>query len=64
MLAGFSDGVVRVFNVGQAPDDHNKKHKHDLDLDLKQAFKPHTKRITSMAINDNGEILATAVSYS
>ncbi|KAK3107710.1 hypothetical protein FSP39_020546 [Pinctada imbricata] len=59
VLAGFSDGVVRVFNVGKAPDDQNKKVKHDVDLDLKQAFKPHTKKVTTMAINDKGEILAT-----
>lgn len=62
IISGFSDGVVRVMTIAKAGEDQaHKKHKHDIDLDLKQVFKPHTKEVTSIAVNDKGEILATAV---
>ncbi|XP_065931883.1 cilia- and flagella-associated protein 44 isoform X1 [Magallana gigas] len=61
IISGFSDGVVRVMTIAKAGEDQaHKKHKHDIDLDLKQVFKPHTKEVTSIAVNDKGEILATA----
>lgn len=65
IISGFSDGVVRVMTIAKAGEDQaHKKHKHDIDLDLKQVFKPHTKEVTSIAVNDKGEILATAVWFS
>ncbi|XP_052720233.1 cilia- and flagella-associated protein 44-like isoform X2 [Crassostrea angulata] len=61
IISGFSDGVVRVMTIAKAGEDQaHKKHKHDIDLDLKQVFKPHTKEVTSIAVNDKGEILATS----
>ncbi|XP_022324096.2 cilia- and flagella-associated protein 44-like isoform X1 [Crassostrea virginica] len=60
IIAGFSDGVIRVMTVAQAGEDQApKKLKQDIDLDLKQVFKPHNKAVTSIAVNDKGEILAT-----
>ena len=64
IIAGFSDGVIRVMTVAQAGEDQApKKLKQDIDLDLKQVFKPHNKAVTSIAVNDKGEILATGVSF-
>lgn len=40
-----------------------KKHKQDIDLDLEQVFKPHNKAVTSLAVNDKGDILASGVSF-
>ncbi|XP_060071995.1 cilia- and flagella-associated protein 44-like [Ylistrum balloti] len=59
VLAGFMDGVVRVFNISQLTDDSTKKHKNDCDMILQQAFKPHSSVVNSMAINKAGDILAT-----
>ncbi|XP_069115004.1 cilia- and flagella-associated protein 44-like isoform X2 [Argopecten irradians] len=59
ILAGFSDGVVRVFNISQLTDDSTRKHKNDCDLVLLQAFKPHSTVVNSLAINKAGDILAT-----
>ncbi|XP_033757971.1 cilia- and flagella-associated protein 44-like isoform X3 [Pecten maximus] len=59
ILAGFMDGVVRVFNISQLTDDSTRKHKNDCDLVLQQAFKPHSSVVNSMAINKAGDILAT-----
>ncbi|XP_062616211.1 cilia- and flagella-associated protein 44-like [Saccostrea cucullata] len=60
IIAGFSDGVVRIMSIAKANEDQaHKKHKHDIDLDLDQVFKPHTKAVTSLAVNDKGDILAS-----
>lgn len=34
----------------------------DADIRLKQVFKPHTARVTALAYERDGEILATGVS--
>ncbi|XP_048773099.2 cilia- and flagella-associated protein 44-like isoform X2 [Ostrea edulis] len=60
IIAGFSDGVVRVMTISKASEDQAlKKHKQDIDLDLEQVFKPHNKAVTSLAVNDKGDILAS-----
>ncbi|XP_041471026.1 cilia- and flagella-associated protein 44-like [Lytechinus variegatus] len=62
VLAGFSDGVVRVLVIArQDHQDHHKKgHQHpQAQLILKQAFKPHTKAVTAMALDNKGELLAS-----
>merc|ERR1711893_203519 len=59
-LTGFHDGVLRIFKVANLSEEtSHRRHKHDCDLDLKQVFKPHNKKITSMAIDSKGELLAT-----
>ncbi|KAJ8316119.1 hypothetical protein KUTeg_006133 [Tegillarca granosa] len=59
-LAGFMDGVLRIFKIANLSQEaSHRRHKHDIDLDLKQVFKPHNKKITSMAIDSKGELLAT-----
>ncbi|XP_021372219.1 cilia- and flagella-associated protein 44-like isoform X2 [Mizuhopecten yessoensis] len=60
ILVGFSDGVVRVFNISQLTDELTRKHKNDCDLVLQQAFKPHSSSVNSLAVNKSGDILATA----
>lgn len=57
------DGVLRIFKIANLSEEaSHRRHKHDIDLDLKQVFKPHNKKITSMAIDSKGELLATGVS--
>ncbi|CAK8686101.1 unnamed protein product [Clavelina lepadiformis] len=51
IVAGFSDGILRLLNLRQV-DDTNE-------LVLKQAMKPHSSSITAMAFDNSGEILAT-----
>ena len=64
VLAGFQDGVVRVFTINQAPDGVNKKGKgSECDVSLKQAFKPHSKAVAAIAFDGKGQLLATGVSY-
>ena len=41
----------------------SKKSKLKYELNLEQVFKPHTKSVTVITIDDQGEILATGVSY-
>ena len=67
MLAGFADGVVRVLVFQKKDvekDQYTRKAKYadSTELVLKQVFKPHTRRVTSMAIDHEGKILATGVS--
>ena len=65
ILCGFSDGVVRYLSV--ARDDgsavRNRKNKSNLDFQLLQVFKPHTKDVTSIVIDKHGKMLATGVSF-
>lgn len=67
ILAGFEDGVVRALTIARK--DHSDTHHHtkkpnqpSASLLLKQAFKPHTKRTTSLVLDSKGELLATGVS--
>ena len=68
ILAGFEDGVVRALTIARndlsdAHHHHTKKpNQPSASLLLKQAFKPHTKRTTSLALDSKGELLATGVS--
>jgi len=67
MLSGFSDGVVRVLvyqkkRAGKDPYARKTKYTDRTELVLKQVFKPHTRSVTSIAIDHEGKILATGVS--
>ncbi|KAK3588814.1 hypothetical protein CHS0354_028462 [Potamilus streckersoni] len=61
LLVGFEDGVVRVFAVSKLTEGSSvvKKGKQDCDLELIQAFKPHNKKVTSLAIDARGDYLAS-----
>ncbi|XP_033126041.1 cilia- and flagella-associated protein 44-like [Anneissia japonica] len=64
ILAGFEDGVVRVLTVSKR-DPKNltpvkwQSQATDAQLLLKQAFKPQSSKVTSMAIDSKGEFLCT-----
>ena len=64
ILAGFADGVVRLLNLNKADPSQarTKKQKSNYELSLGQVFKPHTKPVTTMTVDEQGEILATGVS--
>jgi hypothetical protein len=64
VIAGFQDGVVRVLSLKQMNDDslQSRRHKNSVELDILQAFKPHTKAVTCIATDHSGDILATGVS--
>ena len=47
-----------------APASRNKKNKSNLEFQLVQVFKPHTKSVTSLALDKHGKILATGVSLA
>ncbi|XP_022090775.1 cilia- and flagella-associated protein 44-like isoform X2 [Acanthaster planci] len=62
LLAGFADGVVRSLTLKRRDNQEGKRtaHHQPAALALKQAFKPHTKAVTAMAMDSKGEILTTA----
>lgn len=64
LLTGFADGVVRLLALNKVDPSQlrSKKSKLKYELNLEQVFKPHTKAVTAMTIDDRGEILATGVS--
>ena len=64
ILVGFDDGVVRVltFHEKDEKDVHGRKVKDSTELSLKQAFKPHNGRVTTMAVDSRADVLATGVS--
>ena len=64
LLAGFMDGVVRLLTLNKVDPSQvrGKKAKSNYELNLVQVFKPHTKPVTTLTIDDEGEILATGVS--
>ena len=68
LLVGYGDGVVRwlIFQKKDHIDQYNTRKtkgvEQPCELVLKQAFKPHSKPVTFLAIDHCGEILATAVS--
>lgn len=63
MVVGFGDGVVRVLTIASVHE-HSLGHKgkDECEIVLRQAFKPHTGPVTSLAIDNKGEVLATGVS--
>ena len=62
VVVGFADGVVRVLSVSKLLDDASRKKKHhECSLLLLQATKPHSHPVTSLAIDNKGEVLASGV---
>lgn len=61
LLAGFADGVVRLLALNKVDPSQlrSKKSKQKYELNLEQVFKPHTKTVTVLTIDEQGEILAT-----
>lgn len=39
----------------------HRRHKNDIELDIIQAFKPHSKAVRSISIDHSGDIMATGV---
>ncbi|XP_007945643.1 cilia- and flagella-associated protein 44 [Orycteropus afer afer] len=63
IVAGFDDGVVRVLELYDPKGltvFAGRKKILDAEIRLKQVFKPHTTRVTALAYERDGEILATA----
>ncbi|XP_019642802.1 PREDICTED: cilia- and flagella-associated protein 44-like isoform X3 [Branchiostoma belcheri] len=60
LIAGFTDGVVRVLTVARKPQaDGNSGGDAPTEITLQQAFKPHAGTVTAMALDSKGKILAT-----
>ncbi|XP_045857465.1 cilia- and flagella-associated protein 44 [Meles meles] len=62
IIAGFEDGVVRILELYDPKGltiFAGRKKISDADINLKQVFKPHTARVTALAYERDGEILAT-----
>lgn len=58
LIAGFSDGVVRVTVVSLQEEMKNTSSGEEL-ITLIQTTKPHTKPVTALSINNKGTILLT-----
>ncbi|VEL32891.1 unnamed protein product [Protopolystoma xenopodis] len=64
LIAGFSDGLIRLILFSENPEsDPTRKAKQPALLALAQAIKPHSKPISSMAYDEQGELFATAVGW-
>lgn len=65
LLAGFNDGVVRLLALNKVDPSQlrSKKSKLKYELNLEQVFKPHTKSLNVLTIDEQGELLATGVSF-
>lgn len=65
LLAGFADGVVRLLALNKVDPSQlrSKKSKLKYELNLEQVFKPHTKSVNVLTIDEQGELLATGVSF-
>ena len=64
ICVGYSDGLLRFLKLH--PNDmygKDKNAKTPYDLVLFEIFKPHTKPITKLSINNSGSIIVTGVSY-
>ncbi|XP_072192974.1 cilia- and flagella-associated protein 44 [Excalfactoria chinensis] len=62
IAVGFEDGVVRIIEVYDPkglPALAGRPKIGNVDINLKQAFKPHTSAVTALAYERNGDILAT-----
>ena len=62
VIAGFEDGVVRVFMISKPLEEKSKRNKSEAEVLLKQAFKPHSQAVTTVAYDGKGQVLATGVS--
>jgi len=64
ILAGFSDGVVRLLMVQkmEGVDQYGRRVADKSELILKQVLRPHKINISAIAIDSCGELLATGVS--
>jgi WD40 repeat protein len=58
LVAGFSDGMVRVVVVSLEEKKKDPSSKEEF-ITLIQITKPHTKPVTAMSINDKGTLLVT-----
>lgn len=64
IAVGFEDGVVRIIEVYDPkglPIYAGMSNRDNADINLKQAFKPHSTAVTALAYEQNGEVLATGV---
>ncbi|KAK6963908.1 cilia- and flagella-associated protein 44 [Biomphalaria glabrata] len=61
VVVGFEDGVVRSLNIMKKSEEESlrRQDKHEAEISLKQVFKPHRGKVTAMAFDGKGEILAT-----
>nr|XP_051674406.1 cilia- and flagella-associated protein 44 [Oryctolagus cuniculus] len=62
IIVGFEDGVVRILELYDPKGltiFAGRKKVLDADISLKYVFKPHTDRVTALAYERDGEILAT-----
>ncbi|XP_064651335.1 cilia- and flagella-associated protein 44-like isoform X2 [Lineus longissimus] len=61
IISGYEDGVVRVLRFHRkSEEDTGKKVKDEASaIILFQAFKPHTHKVSALAIDSRGEVLAT-----
>ncbi|KAM6141028.1 LOW QUALITY PROTEIN: cilia- and flagella-associated protein 44 [Pterocles gutturalis] len=62
IAVGFEDGVVRIIEVYDPkglPILAGQTKTHNAEINLKQAFKPHTTAVTALAYEQNGDVLAT-----
>lgn len=64
IAVGFEDGVVRIIEIydpkGLAAL-RGRTNIGNTEINLKQAFKPHTSAVTALAYEQNGDVLATGV---
>ncbi|XP_031440333.1 cilia- and flagella-associated protein 44 [Clupea harengus] len=62
LAVGFKDGVVRLMEMYSPQKLYGRSgvtHRGELELRLRQAFKPHSAPVTAIAYERNGEIMAT-----
>uniref|UniRef100_A0A8C2YF38 Cilia- and flagella-associated protein 44 n=1 Tax=Coturnix japonica TaxID=93934 RepID=A0A8C2YF38_COTJA len=62
IAVGFKDGVVRIIEVYDPkglPPLAGRPKTGNAEINLKQAFKPHTTAVTALAYEQNGDVLAT-----
>ncbi|XP_006903052.1 PREDICTED: WD repeat-containing protein 52 [Elephantulus edwardii] len=62
IVAGFEDGVVRILELYDPKELSvfaGRKKIWDAEIQLKYVFKPHNSRVTALAYDRDGEILAT-----
>ena len=62
VIAGFEDGVVRVMTVEKHPEEIGRRPQQEIDVGLKQVFKPHKNKVAAIAIDSKGEIFVSGVS--